>query len=91
MEREKRTGLAEGYRRWNGPVFGILALAVVLYVLFAGDDVGLSNNGDFSRVMYASSLSYGERVPSHTYADAFTIDLSHGSWPANLVSLLFGL
>lgn len=91
MEGNKRTSLAEGCRRWNGLIFGALALAVVLCVLFAGDDVGLSNNGDFSRVMHASSLSYGERIPSHTYADAYTIDLSHGSWPANLASILFGL
>lgn len=89
MEREKRTSLAEGYRRWNGLAFGALALVIVLCVLFAGDDVGLSNNGDFNRVMYASSLSYGEYVPSHTYADAYTIDLSHGSWSANLASILF--
>lgn len=91
MDGRRGTGLAEGCRRWNGLVFGALALVIVLCVLFAGDDVGLSNNGDFSRVMYASSLSYGERVPSHTYADAYTIDLSHGSWPANLASILFGL
>ena len=78
------------YRRWNGPLFGALALVIVLCVLFAGEDVGLSNNGDFGRVMGVCSLSYGERVPSYTYVDAYTIDLSHGSWPANLCSILFG-
>ena len=90
MDGKKRMGPAEGYRRWNGLIFGLLALAVVLWVLLAGDGVGLSNNGDFSRVMGASSLSYGERIPSHTYADAYAIDLSHGSWSANLSSILFG-
>lgn len=91
MERSNmKTGAAEGYRRWNGLIFGLLALAIVLCVLFAGEEIGLSNNGDFSRVMGACSLSYGERIPSHTYADAYTIDLSHGSWSANLSSILFG-
>lgn len=84
------TALAERYRRWNGLLFGALALTVVLCVLFAGEDVGLSNNGDFGRVMQACSLSYGDRVPSYTYVDAYTIDLSHGSWPANLKAILLG-
>ena len=78
------------YRRWNGLLFGGLALIAVLCVLFAGEDVGLSNNGDFSRVMEACSLSYGDRIPSYTYVDTYTIDLSHDSWPANLRSILLG-
>lgn len=90
MEGKRDTGLARQYRRWNGAVFGMLALIVVLWVLFAGEDVGLSNNGDFGRVMEASSLSYGDRTPSYTYVDAYVIDLSHGSWPANLGSILLG-
>lgn len=86
----RKNGLETAYRRWNGLLFGALALAAVLCVLFAGEEVGLSNNGDFSRVMGACSLSYGEVRPSYTYADTYTIDLSHGSWPANLRAILLG-
>lgn len=82
--------LEELYRKWCGPLFGVLALGIILCVLFAGDGIGLSNNGDFARVMNASSLFYGERIPSHTYADTFVIDLSRDSAPANILSILFG-
>ena len=78
------------YRRWCGPLFGLLALVLILWTLFAGDGIGLSNNGDFGRVMRAASLSFGTRTPAHTYVDAYVIDLSHGSAPANLAAILFG-
>lgn len=81
---------AEQYRRWNGLLFGVVSLVIVLCVLFAGEEVGLSDNGDFSRVLGACSLSYGERVPSYTYADTYTIDLSRDSLAANLRSILLG-
>lgn len=90
MEAGKSAGLAEGYRRWNGLLFGALALAAVLWVLFAGEGVGLSNNGDFVRIMRACSLSWGERTPSYTYVDTYVIDLSRGSWQENLGEILFG-
>lgn len=78
------------YRKWSGLLFGLAALVVVLMVLFAGDDVGLSNNGDFNRVINASSLSYGERAPNFTYADTYVIKLDQGSAWANLTSILLG-
>lgn len=87
---ERNNKLAAGYRRWNGLLFGALALVIVLCVLFAGEEAGLSNNGDFGRVMRASSLSFGETRPSYTYADAYTIDLSRDSWQENLGAILLG-
>ena len=87
MDRGRLEGL---YRKWCGPLFGVLALGITLWVLFAGDGIGLSNNGDFVRVMNACSLSYGERVPAHTYADTFTVDLSRGSALKNILAILFG-
>lgn len=87
MDRERLEGL---YRKWCGLLFGALALVITLCVLLAGDGIGLSNNGDFVRVMNASSLSYGARVPSHTYADTFVIDLSRGSALKNILAILFG-
>ena len=85
-----RGRLEELYRKWCGPLFGVLALVIILCVLFAGDGIGLSNNGDFVRVMNASSLAFGARIPSHTYADTFVINLSRGSAPENVLAILFG-
>ncbi len=86
----ERPGAERLYRKWCGPLFGLLALALILWTLFAGDGIGLSNNGDFGRVMRAASLSFGPRTPSHTYVDTYVIDLSHGSALANVASILFG-
>lgn len=69
----------ELYWRRCGLLYGALTLALVLCTLFAGDDVGLSDNGDFGRVMAASSLNYGTVQPNFTYVDTYTIDLSRGS------------
>ena len=82
--------MREFYRRRCGLLYGVLALIIVLCVLFAGEEIGMSNNGDFGRVMRAASLDYGQRLPSFTYADAYTIDLSHGSAAANVRAILFG-
>lgn len=82
--------LEAGYRKHCGLLFGVLALVLVFYVLFAGQDVGLSNNGDFVRTMNACSLSFGDQVPSHIYVDTFRISLPHDSAWKNVVSILFG-
>ncbi len=81
--------LGTGYRKYCGLLFGVLALIVVSCVLFAGQDIGLSNNGDFVRTMNACSLSFGDRIPSHTYADTFRISLPHDSPWENVASILF--
>lgn len=83
-------GAAALYRKYCGLAWALLTLVLISLVLFAGPDVGLSNNGDFVRTMNASSLSFGERTPSHTYADTFHISLPHGSAPENVASILFG-
>ncbi len=82
--------LETGYRKYCGLLFGALALIIVACVLFAGDGIGLSNNGDFGRVMAASSLGFGDTLPSHTYVDTFRITLSHDSALENVASILFG-
>ena len=81
--------LETGYRKYCGLLFGALALIVVSCVLFAGQDIGLSNNGDFVRTMNACSLGFGDRIPSHTYADTFRISLPHDSPWENVASILF--
>ena len=82
--------LETGYHRYCGLLFGALALLVVACVLFAGQDVGLSNNGDFVRTMAASSLRFGDQLPSHIYVDTFQIVLPHPSAWQNVASILFG-
>ncbi|HJH62314.1 MAG TPA: DUF6273 domain-containing protein [Firmicutes bacterium] len=82
--------LEAGYQRYCGLLFGALALVMVACVLFVGQDVGLSNNGDFVRTMAASSLRFGNQLPSHTYVDTFQIVLPHPSAWQNVLSILFG-
>ena len=82
--------LERGYRRHCGLLLGALALILVAATLFTHPGIGLSNNGDFVRVMSASSLSFGEQIPSHTYVDTFRISLPHGSAWENVASILFG-
>lgn len=89
-ERTVKENWSKRYRRWCGLLFGAAALLLTLWVLFAGSDVGLSNSGDFHRVMRASSLSLGETLPNFTYVDTYVIDLSHGTALANLKAILFG-
>ena len=79
------------YRKRCGLLYGLLALVIVLCVLFGGDDVGLSNNADFGRVINVSSLAYGEKLPSFTYADTYVITLSEGSALKNICSILFNV
>ena len=77
------------YYRRCGLLFGLLALAVMGWTLFAGETAGLSNNGDFGRVMGAASLTYGARYPSHTFADTFVIRLEGTGLGKNLLRVLF--
>ncbi len=78
------------YRKRCGLLFGALALAAVLCVLFAGEEIGMSNNGDFNRVMAACSLRYGQRLPTFTYADTYVIELEQDSAVKNVAAILFG-
>ena len=85
-----RIRIGGAYRKWCGLIFGAAAFIIVMCVLFAGDDIGLSDQGDFSRVMWVSSLHFGAKNPSHTYVDKFAIDLFQDSAVKNIVSILFG-
>jgi len=40
----------------------LLAVIIIIYVLFSGPPVGLSDNGDFDRIMHSNGLEY--RVPT---------------------------
>ena len=101
VEAPERTGLhrkrllskAAAYYHEKGPLlYGVAAFIIVVCVLFVGGTIGLSNNGDFSRAMYASSLdyTYTEAHNAFRFIDRYTITLSENSAPENVCKILFG-
>lgn len=82
--------LADFYDRRNALCFGVAALLLILWALFAGRTAGLSDNGDFARVMNASSLEYRTADKAFVYVDEYTIRLTDGSLWDNLTRILFG-
>ncbi len=68
----------------------VLILLLLLSILFCGDNVGLSNNGDFQRVMFASSIKMVNRDASFVFEDTYAIELSEESMAKNYLSILFG-
>ena len=51
------------WRRWGSLLLALAAFAITAATLFARGGIGLSDNGDFYRVMTASSLA-----PERTWA-----------------------
>jgi hypothetical protein len=79
------------YDKYAVPFYAVIILLVILFVLFAGNNVGLSDNGDFSRVMDASSLLFNETDKSFTYIDEYRISLTENSAIMNAAKILFSL
>ena len=77
------------YHKYCGAVCGLVALLIILLTLFGGAEIGLSNNGDFSRVMRASSLSFGDVKPSYTYVSEYSFSLPEGSRLQGVLHILF--
>ncbi len=91
--RENLPAKAATFYREKGYLFyGAAAFVIVLCVLFAGGTIGLSNNGDYSRAMYASSLdyTYTEAHNAFRFIDGYTIALSEDSATKNVCKILFG-
>lgn len=86
----RRDELAALYRRRSGLLWGLLAFAIVLLVLSAGEEIGLANNGDFGRVMAACGLRYEDGAPTRwTYVGRFVIDLPERTLGGNIRHILF--
>lgn len=71
-----------------------LALAAALLmglVLFAGGGAGLSNNGDFGRVMSANHLVFDDGTGSFVYEDSFRMDFDGPLTPGVVKELLLSL
>lgn len=77
------------YRKYCGAFCGLVALLIIMLVLFGGSEIGLSNNGDFSRVMRASSLAFGDGRPSHTYVSEYAFSLPEGTRLQGVLHILF--
>lgn len=57
----------EGWKNRIYPAIGaVLAAALCLLVLYAGQNIGLSDNGDFRRVLLSSNITY-ENETDHYY------------------------
>lgn len=69
----------------------LLALIVIVYVLFSGEPVGLSDNGDFDRIMYSNGLAY--TVPAEqrrfTYQNSYCIIFKGETTAKKLLNALF--
>lgn len=86
MTRQKLTAL---YDRFGAPGFALLALLAVLMTLYAGPgSIGLSDNGDFFRVMDLVLLLCCAGVPAADGLVLFqTSDALHGVRPVIRIRL----
>lgn len=77
------------YKKTGHLLLGAAALALILCVLFCGDNIGLSDNGDFARVLAASSLSGDGEDGNFYYVDEYTVGLTENTVAGNLLRILF--
>lgn len=87
--KERSSVSAALYDKYIVAFLAVLIFVIVLSILFAGDDIGLSDNGDFGRVMNASSLIFRETDKSFTYIDEYAISLTGNSALGNIFKILF--
>ncbi|MCL2217046.1 MAG: hypothetical protein FWB91_08525 [Defluviitaleaceae bacterium] len=79
----------ELYRRFGNVLFAVSALLLMLGILFAGHNVGMSDQGDFVRVMNASSLSHRVHERAFIFVDSYVINLEDASFFSNLTRIMF--
>lgn len=70
--------------------WGVIAFLLIVLVLFAGKNIGLSDNGDFKRVMDASSLVFTGDEASYSYNGRYRIVLGQSGAAGNVLGILFG-
>lgn len=85
------SSLKKFYETHNAWVLACAAALLMGLVLFSFGGIGLSNNGDFGRVMEASSLAYAEDNVSFVYQSTFRMEFQGESVPEKLWNLLFTL
>ena len=84
-------GAAQFYDRFGPFLLSALAAVIMALVLFSGGGAGLSNNGDFGRVLSTNSLDYAESAGSFAYEDTFRMVFQGDSAGEKLWNLLFNL
>lgn len=84
-------GAAQFYDRFGPFLLAGLAAVIMALVLFSGGGAGLSNNGDFGRVLSTNSLDYAESTGSFAYEDTFRMVFQGDSAGEKLWNLLFNL
>lgn len=82
---------AQFYDRFGPLLLAALAAVIMTLVLFTGGGAGLSNNGDFGRVLSTNSLDYAESTGSFVYEDTFRMVFQGDSAGEKLWNLLFNL
>lgn len=83
---EKARGL---YDRFGHLLLGLLALILVVFTLFGGDEIGLSDNGDFNRVIRASSIRKTDVQSRFVYVSGYELELQGESGLEQMGNLLF--
>ena len=84
-------GAAQFYDRFGPFLLAALAAVIMALVLFSGGGAGLSNNGDFGRVLSTNSLDYAGSIGSFAYEDTFRMVFQGDSAGEKLWNLLFNL
>ncbi|MGI5928464.1 DUF6273 domain-containing protein [Pseudoflavonifractor sp.] len=82
---------AQFYDRFGPLLLAALAAVIMTLVLFTGGGAGLSNSGDFGRVLSTNSLDYAESTGSFVYEDTFRMVFQGDSAGEKLWNLLFNL
>ncbi len=92
MHSQALSRLRQLYRKYGAAALALLAALIMALTLFSGGGAGLSNNGDFGRVMNASSLAYPPSGPqAHVYQSEFRMVFQGESRAEKLQNLLFSL
>jgi hypothetical protein len=84
----KKTG--PFYDAYSAFIWGALAFLLTALILFAGKNIGLSDNGDFKRVMDASSLVFTGDEAAYAYNGRYRIVLGQSGAAGNVLRILFG-
>ena len=77
------------YTRWGAMLLAALSFAVMLCTLYAGEMIGLSNNGDFYRVIHANHLQYINGDTAFLFLPRYQITLEGATALEKLQNLLF--
>lgn len=82
--------LSAFYDKRGAVCLGAAALILMVLVLFGGRTIGLSNNGDFKRVMDAASLQFDADDGDFAFDNTYIITLTEQSAAGNILKILFG-